>query len=520
MWWLLLILCFTLLYLYVKKKFQYFSQLGIPHQPGTFPFGSDVSWKMLRGKIIFPEQHEIIYQEFKNSPIAGYYTFFGSPVFVATHPDMIKKVLIKDFNHFMDKREVFKVKQKYLGKGLISLKGEEWKHTRTLTTPMFTSKILKGLLPAMYQASDEFLAHVAKQDFADLDVQALLQPCVCEMLGQVACGVKPNIMQKDPESNVFYQQLKKLLGKDNPGGRFLRIMLLVFLPKPLLQLLNVHFVEPEVVNWFADIMKNSIKARKESNVKLNDFVDYFVDLEANLDKLQYEQDQYDKDAMIAETRMSKLSPEEKENLVITTAFTTFFAGNDTTVVQLCLVFFYLAKEQEWQEKLYLELRDAIEDNDGNEHLDYAQLTGLKFLEKFVKEAMRNWGIGMIERVCTQDYHIPEMNVTIPKGSLIQIPAQSMMQEDNFFADPQKFDPEAHFEGDTLIPPSFYVFGQGPRNCVGMRFAWLIIRVVLLRVVAHYKILPGPDFPEKFVIDPRSAIGLPKGGVHVKFEARK
>ncbi len=59
-------------YLYVKKKFNYFASIGIPHQPGTFPLGSDLVWKMFQGKVSFVQIHEIIYKEFPEAKVAGY----------------------------------------------------------------------------------------------------------------------------------------------------------------------------------------------------------------------------------------------------------------------------------------------------------------------------------------------------------------------------------------------------------------------------------------------------------------
>ena len=89
----------------------------------------------------------------------------------------------------------------------------------------------------------------------------------------------------------------------------------------------------------------------------------------------------------------------------------------------------------------------------------------------------------------------------------------------WFQDPNSFDPEAHFENDVMIPSAFLAFGQGPRNCVGMRFAWTIMKSLLSRVLLDYKILPGPEMPDKWEIDPQSPQGLPKNGVHVKLSPR-
>ena len=143
---------------------------------------------------------------------------------------------------------------------------------------------------------------------------------------------------------------------------------------------------------------------------------------------------------------------------------------------------------------------------------------MKFTEAFIKESLRFWG-ALVERTCNQDYHIPEVNVTIPKGVLVQIAGKEIMFEERFFPDPHKFDPEAHFDSQTLIPTSFFPFGQGPRGCIGMRFAWVIMKSLLIRLVANYKILPGPGMKKTFVVDPLSISGLPKEGIHVKLEAR-
>ena len=84
MGWALLIGLVMAFYFYIKKKFNYFSSISVPHQPGTFPLGSDVTWKMLSGKISMIKGVDKIYDEFKDSgaKIAGYYNPLGTPVFV------------------------------------------------------------------------------------------------------------------------------------------------------------------------------------------------------------------------------------------------------------------------------------------------------------------------------------------------------------------------------------------------------------------------------------------------------
>ena len=79
MWLALLLGLFLALYLYVKKKMTYFEKLGIPHQPGTFPCGSDVMWKVFSQKVAFPKIADVLSEEFPEAKIVGYYGFFGTP---------------------------------------------------------------------------------------------------------------------------------------------------------------------------------------------------------------------------------------------------------------------------------------------------------------------------------------------------------------------------------------------------------------------------------------------------------
>ncbi len=96
--------------------------------------------------------------------------------------------------------------------------------------------------------------------------------------------------------------------------------------------------------------------------------------------------------------------------------------------------------------------------------------GLQYMEMVIKESLRMWSVGLLDRVCTKDYHIPELKYTVKKGEIVQVASSALMHEKKYFKNPKKFDPEGNFEGTNLIPQAFFSFGQGPRNCIGMRFA--------------------------------------------------
>ena len=93
-------------YLWMRQKFAYFRSKGITEEPGYFPMGGKGSWNMLLGKIGFTNVTDHIYKEYPNDKIVGTYGPFGSYQLVVRDLDLAKHIMIKDFDHFVDRRQI------------------------------------------------------------------------------------------------------------------------------------------------------------------------------------------------------------------------------------------------------------------------------------------------------------------------------------------------------------------------------------------------------------------------------
>jgi len=62
----------------------------------------------------------------------------------------------------------------------------------------------------------------------------------------------------------------------------------------------------------------------------------------------------------------------------------------------------------------------------------------------------------------------------------------IMKDEKYFSNPEKFDPD-NFSAEKKAarsPYTFLAFGQGPRNCVGKRFALLQVNGSSLGLLLH------------------------------------
>jgi cytochrome P450 len=69
---------------------------------------------------------------------------FDKPSLLIRDPEMVKNILVKDFQTFMDHIISFDEKiDPLIGNSLFVLKGQIWRHLRTNLTPVFTSRKIK-----------------------------------------------------------------------------------------------------------------------------------------------------------------------------------------------------------------------------------------------------------------------------------------------------------------------------------------------------------------------------------------
>ena len=97
-----------------------------------------------------------------------------------------------------------------------------------------------------------------------------------------------------------------------------------------------------------------------------------------------------------------------------------------------------------------------------------------------------------------------------------------MKDDSVFPYPNEFNLDNFSPEVTATRPSYLYmsFGQGPRNCIARRMAFLMIKIALVYLLNSFVVKKSEDFKENLEVDPRSQSFVPKGGVWVKVEKRE
>ena len=148
----------------------------------------------------------------------------------------------------------------------------------------------------------------------------------------------------------------------------MKFLILMISPK-IAKTLGIYFLEKNVSQFFMNIVRKTIKNRRETGARRNDMIDIFID---ELDK---------------EREDCFLPGNDLELGIIATAILFFFAGFDTTSTTLGLTVFGLVHHPEVQDNLRKEIEDVIGDS---EEVTADHLRELKYTENVINESMRHY----------------------------------------------------------------------------------------------------------------------------------
>uniref|UniRef100_A0A146KMA9 Cytochrome P450 9e2 n=1 Tax=Lygus hesperus TaxID=30085 RepID=A0A146KMA9_LYGHE len=122
-------------------------------------------------------------------------------------------------------------------------------------------------------------------------------------------------------------------------------------------------------------------------------------------------------------------------------------------------------------------------------LNYESVNAMEFLDRVIKEVLRKHPpVIFIPRICTKGTNIPGTSFHIEEGTQLLIPVLALHRDPKYFPYPEEFLPQrfASLTNKISLPETPYLpFSEGPRKCIGMRFAILEVKIALAKIVSEF-----------------------------------
>ncbi|XP_011060551.1 PREDICTED: cytochrome P450 9e2-like isoform X2 [Acromyrmex echinatior] len=481
---------------YLFKNFNFFKRNGIIHLPPLPLFGSTIS--MIFRRISFFDFMLKIYNCYPNAKYFGVY-FTTTPVFLLRDLELIKTVLVKNFDAFPDRRGFADFNDPLFEKNLFSLHGEKWRNVRNLLNPSFTSSKMKMMFTLMSECAMNFVKFLStlSADKGDINMKDVCSKYTTDVIATCAFGIKVNSM-KYP-TNKFY-----IYGKEatNFTGvlRSIKFFFLGAFPR-LGRILNLKIMNDYVSNFFQDIIRTTIATRDAEHITRPDMLQLMMDIRGKEGRRKL-----DIDDMTAQ------------------AFIFFIGGFETSSTAMCFAAHEIAAHPEIQIKLHKEIDKVLEDSNGE--VSYEAINRLEYLDAVICEALRLYPpVGFLERVCKKTYELPSAlpdrkPFIMKKDMLVWIPVLAIHHDEKHYDNPEKFDPERFLNNKMHNSSSYMPFGLGPRMCIANRFAMLEVKVLLFHLLAQCELKPSMKTTSPIKFCKEFLIMMPENGFWLNIQRRK
>ncbi|XP_003707539.2 putative cytochrome P450 6a14 isoform X1 [Megachile rotundata] len=450
-----------LLYYYSTSILEYWQKRGVKG-PKPIPFLGNFK-NVFLGKTSVNDCFVKAYYEFKDEPLIG--VFSGhDPILIVKDPDLMKDVLIKDFVNFADRMRDPDAEVEPFSLHLFRLEAKRWKPLRNRFSPVFTSGKLKEMLHLILECANHFEKYLEKiaEKGKHIDCREISAKFTTDVIGSCAFGIEANALAaEDSEFRKMGRQVFQSSFKTVIRDRLREYPL-------LFKIFGRFVVDYEIVDFFTKITKESIDYRLKHNVRRHDFVDVLVELKQNPGKIGFN--------------------DVNDALITAQAFVFFAAGFETSSVTITNALYELALNPPIQENLRAEIKDVLQRNNGE--ITYDSIMEMKYLDAVLKETLRKYPVVLwLSRKAMANYTFSGTKVTIPKGQFVVLPVYAIQHDPDIFPQPEVFNPNRFLSENTEIghPMYFLPFGDGPRNCIGARFAKIQSKVALMKIVSNFKI---------------------------------
>ncbi|XP_066597507.1 cytochrome P450 6a2-like [Prorops nasuta] len=489
---ILLILYFLWTHQNAKNYWKY---RGIPQVPGSHPVVGNIL-PLIR------QTHNLItlitefYEKNQKSSMVGMLHMMN-PALILRDPELVKTVMQVEFHNFNENHFLVSMENDPLfSKNPFFSTGEAWIAGRKRLTYAFSSMRLKILVESIRAVSHKLDAYILKQlkdkNSLEVELKDLFARFTLEAVANAGFGLEGFSFDDEKHPGSLKEMSAKIFQPSTLSN--MKFILMLAFPN-FSKILGFSLLPQEIDRYFRSLVKEIIKVRKGETVPRNDFFQLMTDLEKT------EGEEIDIESM--------------------TAYVLSFLidGYETSSTTLSFVGFGLAKHPDAQERAREEVKSVLSNH--NNTINYDCLKELTYMDQIINESMRLYpAAGVLSKTCTKDTQLKGFDgliCDVEKGTQIIIPVKGLQNDPKYWKDPEIFDPERFSKENSkdITKYTFLPFGEGPRQCVGMRMAQMQMKAALTAVLDKYSLELSPRTRLPLTIDPQQGImPNPLGGIWV------
>ncbi|GAB0100900.1 hypothetical protein DMENIID0001_169980 [Sergentomyia squamirostris] len=504
--------CALGIHLYIRHIYSYWSRRNVPFAKPTFPFGN------LKGAVLsttpFIEIFKNLYYS-TNEKVLGIYTA-DQPALMIRDPELLRLIFVKDFNYFTDHGVYSNEVTDPLSSHLFAINGDKWRNLRAQLSPTFSSGRLKGMFKTLLDCGKNFEVFVNQNIDEEIEIRDLMSCYSINVISSVAFGVdtdtimNPNAIFKKMGKKFFEPTIRTTI-------RYACFLVLPHIGK----LFGIRSVVKEYEDIVFKLVKDTTTYREKHNIQRRDFMQLLLQLK-NTGKVDTDDNW--------SIQATKPTGEPGENLMTLSfnelaaqAHLFFLAGFETASTTITFCIYELARHPEIQVKVQEEIDDIMKQHNGE--VTYEGLHEMKYLDRCLMETLRMYTpVIILNRQCVKDYELPGTGITLEKGTRLIIPAHAIHSDPKHFPQPDVFNPD-RFVNENLNTEekgvTFMPFGEGPRNCIGLRLGKIETKIAIILLLAKFNVRVGKRLEGVSVLkhERRSFTPQIEGGTFIKFSRR-
>ena len=398
-----------------------------------------------------------------------------TPACLVTDPAIIEQVL-KGRESFIKSRG-FRALHTLLGAGLLTNEGDSWFRQRRLAQPVFHRSRIQSYGKVMVDYTEQMLDNW--QSGETLDIHA-------DMMRLTLNIVMKAIFNQDVSNQEAETVAKALDIAMNwfDSKRRQNFLIWEWFPRPE----NVRY--RSAVESMDATIYNILTQRRESGDDPGDL----------LSMLMAARDEDDGTGMSDQQLRDEIA-------------TLMLAGHETTANTLSWTWMLLAQNPKAEAKLQEEIEQVL----GSRIPTIKDLPNLPYASAVITESMRLYpAVSLLGREAVEEVKIGDY--LIPKGCVVMLSQWVMHRKEEYFDNPESFQPERWLDGlERRLPKGVYFpFGDGPRICIGKGFALMEAVLILVAIAQKYQLSLVPDCE----IIPQPSITLrPETGIQITLRAR-